>query len=59
MSEEIDRWVKYMKENPKTWKSVHTKFLNAQYEKHYSFIKRLKKTSQGRKKLNKIYKIKF
>lgn len=58
MSEEIDRWVKYMKENPTTWKSKHTKFINAQYEKTYSFIKRVLKTKNGKEKIIKLYNIK-
>ena len=56
---EIDRWINYMKENPETWKSVHTEFINAQFSKHKSFLERLKKTPEGRKKLKNIYGIKI
>ncbi|MFH0874994.1 MAG: hypothetical protein V1859_03590 [archaeon] len=58
MSEEIDRWIKYMKEHPDTWKAVHTRFINAQYEKAYAFIDRLKKTPGGKEKIIKAYGIK-
>lgn len=57
MAEEIDRWIKYMKENP-DWKKIHTKFINAQFEKSYSFMKRLLKEPNGKEKLIQAYKIK-
>lgn len=53
---EIDRWILFMKENPTTWKSVHSKFINAQFEKHRAFVDRLRKTPEGRKKLEIIFK---
>ena len=43
MSEEIDRWVAYMKQNPTTWKQTHTAFINGQFSKQQAFIKRYKK----------------
>ena len=57
MSEEIDRWVKFMKENPNKWKSIHTKFINAQFNKSNSFIKRLLKQPNGKQKVIKAYNI--
>lgn len=58
MSEEIDRWIQYMKKHPKTWKKVHTKFINAQFEKSQEFIKRLLRQPGGREKIIKAYNIK-
>ena len=58
MTEEIDRWIKFMKENPDKWKKIHTKFINAQFEKSYKFIKRLLKQPKGKEKIIKAYKIK-
>jgi hypothetical protein len=58
MSEEIDRWVRYMKEHPDTWKREHTRFINAQFEKAEDFMKRLLKEPNGREKIIKAYDIK-
>lgn len=58
MSEEIDRWIKYMKEHPDSWKKVHTEFINAQFEKSYAFMKRLLKEPNGKQKLIDAYGIK-
>lgn len=58
MSEEIDRWVSYMNAHPDSWKKIHTKFINAQFEKAECFMKRLLKTPGGREKLINAYNIK-
>ena len=58
MSEEIDRWVKFMKNNPETWKKVHTEFINAQFDKQEKFVKRLLKTKNGKEKLVALYGLK-
>ncbi|MBI5881158.1 hypothetical protein HZB90_03445 [archaeon] len=58
MSEEIDRWIKYMKEHPTTWKKEHTAFINAQFSKSSAFIERLSKTPGGKEKIMSAYGIK-
>ena len=58
MSKEIDRWVKFMKDNPDKWKSVHSRFINAQFEKQQNFIRRLLKQPNGKKKVIDAYGIK-
>ena len=58
MSEEIDRWIKFMKENPDKWKAIHTKFINAQIKKSRRFILRLLKTPKGKEKVISAYGIK-
>jgi hypothetical protein len=58
MSEEIDRWIKFMKENPNTWREIHNKFINAQFIKQKEFAKRILKEPNGKEKLMKIYNIK-
>lgn len=57
MSEEVDRWIKYMKENPKTWKRLHTKFIDAQFIKSKKFIKNLLKEPNGKQRVIDAYKI--
>lgn len=54
----IDRWARFVKENPKSWQSTHTKFINAQIDIHKNFLKRLKSTKNGRKKIIELYNIK-
>ena len=58
MSEEIDRWINYMKSHPRKWKKVHTAFINAQFEKSSAFIKRLLKSPNGKEKVINVYDIK-
>ena len=58
MSEEIDRWIKYMKDNPDKWKKIHTEFINAQFDKSHKFIERLLKEPNGRGKVINVYGIK-
>jgi hypothetical protein len=58
MSEEIDRWIKYMKENPDKWKKIHTQFINAQFDKSCRFIELLLKEPNGREKIINAYGIK-
>ena len=55
---EIDRWIRFMKENPDKWKKVHTQFINAQFSKANNFIKRLLKQPNGKEKVIKAYGIK-
>ena len=54
----IERWAKFMKENPDKWKKIHTEFIDAQFEKANNVIKELSKTKQGREKIIKVYNIK-
>lgn len=56
--ESIERWVKFMKENPTKWKAIHTEFIDSQFIKHAKFLERLKKTKNGREKIIKLYNIK-
>ncbi len=58
MSKEIDRWIEYMKDNPDKWKKIHTKFINAQFEKSRKFIKRLSEQPGGKEKIINAYEIK-
>lgn len=58
MSEEIDRWIEYMRKNPKTWKKVHTEFINAQFERAYAFMERLLEEPDGKERMIAAYGIK-
>ncbi len=54
----IERWVKFMKENPVRWRRIHAQFINAQFDNAHKFWERLLKTKNGKEKLIKIYNIK-
>jgi len=54
----IERWVKFMKENPDKWRDIHTRFINSQLQMNREFLERLKKTPGGREKIIKLYDIK-
>ena len=56
--EQVERWANFVKNNPDKWKKIHTKFINAQFEKHRAFIKRLLKEPDGFEKIVKLYDIK-
>lgn len=56
--EAVIRWANYVRNNPGKWKAIHTKFINAQFEKAYAFLKRLAKQKNGKEKIIKIYGIK-
>ena len=53
--EQIERWAHFVKENPTTWKKIHTEFINALFDKHDQFRERLVKTPGGREKLARLY----
>jgi hypothetical protein len=53
----IDRWAQYMKDNPDKWKRIHTEFINAQFQKHEAFLKRLREQPGGREKIIELYGI--
>ena len=57
MSEEIDRWIKYMKENPNTWRKIHNNFIDAQFIKANDFVQRMLKEPNGKERLLNIYNI--
>lgn len=56
--DQIERWVKFMKENPTKWKKIHTQFINSLFLNQRRVYKELSKTKEGRKKLIELYGIK-
>jgi len=57
-SEQIERWAKYVKENPENWKSKFNEFINSQIEISRRFYKELAKTDEGKEKIKKIKSLK-
>ena len=52
--EQVERWAKFVKENPQSWKKEHTQFINAQIEKSWNFYNKLSKMPNGPQKINEL-----
>jgi len=50
-SEQIERWAKFVRDNPNKWKAEFKKFSDAQIIMARNFYKRLSKTKGGMKKI--------
>ena len=55
--ESIERWANFVKNNPLSWKKIHTEFIDSQFQKSEDFIKRLLKQKNGVKKVISLYNI--
>ena len=54
-SEQIERWAKFVKSNPrKEWIKHLKPFIDSQIKKANDFFKKLAKTKEGREKIRKI-----
>ncbi len=49
--EQIERWAKYVKENPEKWKEKTKPFIDSQILISRRFYKRLAETDEGKKKI--------
>lgn len=56
--DQIERWARFVRDNPQSWKKIHSEFVNALFDKHLQFRERLRETSTGKEKLVKLYNIK-
>ena len=54
--EAVETWARKVKEG--NWKEEHTEFINSQFKKAESVIKRLSETKEGCEKIVKLYNIK-
>lgn len=52
--DQVMRWAKYVRDNPTTWKKIHTEFIDAIFEKHEQFVQRLKASPGGEEKLRQL-----
>ena len=57
-NEQIERWAKYVKNNPKEWKKKLKPFLDAQIIAARRFYSKLAETEEGRKKIELLRSIK-
>ena len=56
--EQVERWAKYVKENPQEWKAKVKPFMDAQIIMAKRFYENLSKTEEGRRKIKIIRGIK-
>ena len=56
--EHIEKWGKFVRDNPNKWKKDHGEFIDAQIKKSWDFYDRLKKTPNGLEKIKKLRAIK-
>jgi len=56
--DQVERWAKYVKENPDKWKSKVKPFLDSQIITSRRFYKNLAQTEEGRKKIIELRKLK-
>ncbi len=57
-SEQIERWARYVKENPGKWKSKIKPFLDSQIIMSRRFYKKLSETKQGSEKIKRLRELK-
>jgi len=55
--EQIERWGKFVKENPNNWKKEHSEFIDAQIKKSWEFYDKLEKTKNGKEKIKQLRNI--
>lgn len=53
-AEQIDRWAKYIQENPHIWREHHTRFLDDQLEMANAALRRIAKQPGGREKITQL-----
>ena len=56
-NEQIERWAKYVKDNPSWWKEKLKPFLDAQIIMSRRFYSKLAETKEGRKKIELLRNI--
>jgi hypothetical protein len=57
--EQVERWAKYVRDNPFSWKKQHSLFIDSQLNMALSFFERLSQTEEGRKVFSKLMKAKI
>ncbi|HLD18598.1 MAG TPA: hypothetical protein VJB90_01150 [Candidatus Nanoarchaeia archaeon] len=55
--ESVERWAKYVRSN-KNWRTLHTEFIDSQFENTYRVINELLKQPNGKEKIKSLYGIK-
>ncbi|MFH0713616.1 MAG: hypothetical protein V1722_04140 [Candidatus Micrarchaeota archaeon] len=56
--EQIERWAKHVRESNGEWKSIHSQFIDAQFQKALAFYDRLLEMPNGKAKIAELRNIK-
>jgi len=54
--EQVERWARYVKNNPDKWKSKVKEFIDAQYIMSKRFYSKLAEMPGGREKIERLWK---
>ena len=54
---QIEEWAKFVRQNPKEWREIHTKFINSIFINQRRIYKKLVSTKEGKNALIKLYGI--
>lgn len=57
-SEEVERWARYVKDNPDKWKLKIKPFLDSQIIMSRRFYKKLSETKKGSEKIKRLRELK-
>ena len=57
-AEQVERWAKFVRDNPEKWKQKTKPFIDAQILMARRFYKKLAETEDGRRKLKLLREIK-
>lgn len=57
--EQVERWARYVKDNPDKWKSKVKPIIDSQIIKSRSFYRKLIKTDGGKEKMKKLRNLHF
>jgi len=54
---QIEEWAKFVRQNPKEWREIHTKFINSIFINQRRIYKKLVSKKEGKNALIKLYGI--
>lgn len=52
--EQVERWARFVKENPKRWKKEHKEFIDSQIRNANKFLNKLEALPGGREKVQML-----
>jgi hypothetical protein len=54
---QIEEWAEFVRQNPKEWREIHTKFINSIFINQRRVYKKLANTKEGKNALIEFYGI--
>jgi|APSaa5957512622_1039677.scaffolds.fasta_scaffold52614_2 hypothetical protein len=58
-NDQIERWGRFVRDNPNSWKKEHSEFIDSQILKSQEFFNRLLSSRGGREKIRKLREFKL